>query len=44
MGKHVFCTDLCQERGEPMEGLGDAPQRVLMLAWPIEAIKLWQGG
>lgn len=34
MGKHVFCTDLCQERGEPLEGLGDAPQRVLMLAWP----------
>ncbi len=34
MGKHVFCTDLCRERGEPLEGLGDAPQRVLMLAWP----------
>ena len=34
MGKHVFCTDLCLERGEPLEGLGDAPQRILMLAWP----------
>ncbi|HEV7346518.1 MAG TPA: sucrase ferredoxin [Devosia sp.] len=34
MAKHVFCTDLCQERGEPLEGLGDAPQRILMLAWP----------
>lgn len=34
MGKHVFCTDLCRERGEPLEGLGDAPQRILMLAWP----------
>ncbi|UYN99815.1 MAG: hypothetical protein KIT02_00800 [Devosia sp.] len=34
MGKHVFCTDLCQQRGEPLEGLGDAPQRILMLAWP----------
>lgn len=34
MSKHVFCTDLCRERGEPMEGLGDAPQRILMLAWP----------
>jgi len=34
MARHVFCTDLCQERGEPLEGLGDAPQRILMLAWP----------
>ena len=34
MGKHVFCTDLCHERGEPMVGTGDAPARVLMLAWP----------
>jgi hypothetical protein len=34
MAKHVFCTDLCHERGEPLEGLGNAPQRVLMLAWP----------
>ncbi len=34
MSKHVFCTDLCRERGEPLEGLGDAPQRILMLAWP----------
>ena len=34
MAKHVFCTDLCRERGEPLEGLGDAPQRILMLAWP----------
>lgn len=34
MGKHVFCTDLCHERGEPMAGTGDAPKRVLMLAWP----------
>lgn len=34
MGQHVFCTDLCRERGEPLEGLGDAPQRILMLAWP----------
>lgn len=34
MGKHVFCTDLCLERGEPLEGLGNAPQRILMLAWP----------
>jgi hypothetical protein len=31
---HVFCTDVCRERGEPLEGLGDAPQRVLMLVWP----------
>lgn len=34
MSQHRFCTDLCRERGEPLEGLGDAPQRVLMLAWP----------
>ncbi len=34
MGKHVFCTDLCLERGEPLAGTGDAPKRVLMLAWP----------
>lgn len=34
MGKHVFCTDLCRERGEPLAGTGDAPRRVLMLAWP----------
>jgi hypothetical protein len=34
MGKHVFCTDLCSERGEPLAGTGDAPQRILMLAWP----------
>ncbi len=34
MGKHVFCTDLCLERGEPLAGTGDAPQRALLLAWP----------
>ncbi|MBJ3785026.1 sucrase ferredoxin [Devosia sediminis] len=34
MGKHVFCTDLCHERGEPLDGTGDAPERFLMLAWP----------
>lgn len=34
MGKHVFCTDLCRERGEPLAGTGDAPQRALLLAWP----------
>ncbi len=34
MGKHVFCTDLCQERGEPLAGTGDAPTRALLLAWP----------
>jgi hypothetical protein len=34
MGKHVFCTDLCLERGEPLAGTGDAPERVLMFAWP----------
>jgi hypothetical protein len=34
MGNHVFCRDLCLERGEPLQGTGDAPQRVLLLAWP----------
>lgn len=34
MSKHVFCRDLCLERDEPLEGTGDAPARVLMLAWP----------
>ncbi|MGV3576486.1 MAG: sucrase ferredoxin [Devosia sp.] len=34
MSKHVFCSDLCLERGEPLAGTGDAPKRVLMLAWP----------
>ena len=34
MNKHVFCTDLCLARGEPLAGTGDAPERVLMLAWP----------
>jgi len=34
MNKHVFCTDLCRERGEPLAGTGDAPARILMLAWP----------
>jgi len=29
-----FCRDLCLERGEPLEGTGDAPRRILMLAWP----------
>ena len=34
MAKHLFCTDLCLERGEPLAGTGDAPRRALMLAWP----------
>jgi hypothetical protein len=34
MGRHIFCSDLCLERGEPLAGLGDAPQRMLMFAWP----------
>ena len=34
MSGHRFCTELCRERGEPLAGTGDAPQRILMLAWP----------
>ena len=34
MGKHVFCTDLCLARAEPLAGTGDTPERALLLAWP----------
>lgn len=34
MASHVFCRDLCLERGEPHQGTGNAPQRALLLAWP----------
>lgn len=34
MTKHVFCTDLAIERGEPMEGTAIAMARVLLLAVP----------
>lgn len=34
MSNHQFCRDLCLERGEPLAGTGNAPVRVLMLAWP----------
>ena len=34
MANHVFCRDLCLERDEPLQGTGDAPRRVLLLAWP----------
>eukprot|EP00873_Tetraselmis_striata_P031222 jgi/Tetstr1/451486/TSEL_038522.t1 len=34
MSKHQFCRDLCLERGEPHEGTGNTPDRVLLLAWP----------
>ncbi len=34
MSKHVFCTDLCHQRGEPLAGTGNAPKRALLLAWP----------
>ncbi|MBN15230.1 sucrase ferredoxin [Pelagibacterium nitratireducens] len=34
MSKHQFCRDLCLERDEPLQGTGNAPGRVLLLAWP----------
>ena len=34
MARHPFCSDVCNLRGEPHAGTGDAPRRVLMLAWP----------
>ncbi len=30
----LFCSDVCLDRGEPLAGTGDAPERILMLAWP----------
>lgn len=34
MSTHRFCRDLCLARGEPLEGMGHLPDKVLMLAWP----------
>jgi hypothetical protein len=34
MNAHQFCRDICLERGEPHEGTGDAPERMLLLPWP----------
>jgi len=34
MTHHVFCRDLCLERGEPLPGTGNVAERVLILAWP----------
>ncbi|WP_052731865.1 sucrase ferredoxin [Devosia geojensis] len=34
MTHHVFCRDLCLERGEPLPGTGNIAERVLILAWP----------
>lgn len=34
MSGHVFCRDLCLERGEPLPGTGNLANRVLLLAWP----------
>ena len=34
MSAHVFCRDLSIARGEPIEGMGYAAEKVLMLAWP----------
>ncbi|GLQ56782.1 sucrase ferredoxin [Devosia nitrariae] len=34
MAGHVFCRDLCLERGEPLPGTGNLAERVLLLAWP----------
>jgi hypothetical protein len=39
MGKHVFCTDLAIERGEPLAGTGALSGRILLVAWPR---RLWR--
>lgn len=32
--KHRFCTDVARERGEPIEGTGALPERMLLIRWP----------
>lgn len=34
MGKHVFCRDLCIDKGEPLAGTGQFSGRTLLLRWP----------
>lgn len=34
MNKHIFCRDVCLERGEPLAGAGSAAKRYILLHWP----------
>ena len=34
MSRHVFCRDVCLERGEPLAGTGKMAQRHLLVRWP----------
>lgn len=34
MAKHIFCRDICIERGEPLAGAGSAAKRYILLHWP----------
>ncbi|MGU3575120.1 sucrase ferredoxin [Brucellaceae bacterium C25G] len=34
MSKHIFCRDICIERGEPLAGMGNAAKRYILLHWP----------
>lgn len=34
MSKHVFCRDVCLERGEPLPGTGNMAERFIFVRWP----------
>ncbi|ODT71092.1 MAG: hypothetical protein ABS75_10190 [Pelagibacterium sp. SCN 63-23] len=34
MSGHVFCRDLCLERGEPHSGTGNLAERFILVRWP----------
>ncbi|MHC3941825.1 sucrase ferredoxin [Paenochrobactrum sp. BZR 201-1] len=34
MVEHIFCRDICIERGEPLAGAGSAAKRYILLHWP----------
>lgn len=34
MSKHLFCRDVCLERGEPLPGTGNMAERFIFVRWP----------
>lgn len=34
MSKHIFCRDVCLERGEPLPGTGNLAERFILVRWP----------
>ncbi|GLQ10490.1 hypothetical protein GCM10007913_24220 [Devosia yakushimensis] len=34
MSKHLFCRDVCLERGEPLAGTGNMAERFIFVRWP----------